>query len=221
MIAMIEPRPAVITPPQTDRVSFVGKSTLSISAALAVVALVLTSLWVGYGPRPPSGGAKQTATVVPLSQQQRTTDSNGQPIRIIATRPSSSSAKLAPPSLSGESSGSASSAAVPAVQSFSTETASRSASADIRSPAKSPEDTSTSGLGTDTTTNSPVDQSVATSGSVDLNSASVEQLNALGAGMIGKRIIEFRPYVSVDELLARRVLKRSDYEAIRGAVTIR
>jgi hypothetical protein len=49
----------------------------------------------------------------------------------------------------------------------------------------------------------------------------VEQLNALGAGMIGKRIIEFRPYVSVDELLARRVLKRSDYEAIKGVVTVR
>ncbi|MCJ2139972.1 hypothetical protein MKL20_08055 [Methylobacterium sp. E-066] len=39
--------------------------------------------------------------------------------------------------------------------------------------------------------------------------------------MIGKRIIEFRPYTSVDDLLARRVLKRSDYEAIKGAVTIR
>ncbi|WP_281407112.1 helix-hairpin-helix domain-containing protein [Methylobacterium sp. WL64] len=96
-----------------------------------------------------------------------------------------------------------------------------SASADIRSPAKSTEDTSTSGLSAATTTNGPVDQSVATASSVDLNSASVEQLNALGAGMIGKRIIEFRPYVSVDELLARRVLKRSDYEAIKGAVTVK
>ena len=199
-----------------------GKSTLSISAALAVVALVLTSLWVGYGPRPQSGRDKQAATVVPLSQQQRTTDSNGQPIRIIATGPSSSSAERnAPPSLSGESSGLASSASTPAVPSPSTQTVSPSASADIRSPAKSPEDTSPSDLNAATTTTGPVDQSAATAGSVDLNSASVEQLNALGAGMIGKRIIEFRPYSSVDDLLARRVLKRSDYEAIKGAVTIR
>ncbi|WP_313899054.1 ComEA family DNA-binding protein [Methylobacterium sp. J-072] len=199
-----------------------GKSTLSISAALAVIAVILTSLWVGYGPRPPSGGAKQAATVVPLSQQQRTTDSNGQPIRIITTGPSSGSAqRIASPSPSGESSGSASSATNPAVKSPSTETVSPSALADIRSPAKSPEDASTSGLSAATTTASPVDQSAATAGSVDLNSASVEQLNALGAGMIGKRIIEFRPYTSVDDLLARRVLKRSDYEAVRGAVTIR
>ncbi|TXN75479.1 helix-hairpin-helix domain-containing protein [Methylobacterium sp. WL18] len=91
----------------------------------------------------------------------------------------------------------------------------------MRSPAKSPEDASTSGLSAATTTISPVDQSATTVGSVDLNSASVEQLNALGAGMIGKRIVEFRPYVSVDELLARRVLKRSDYEAIKGAVTVK
>ena len=199
-----------------------GKSALSVSAILAVVAVVLTSVWVGYGPRSQSGGEKQAATVVPLSKQQRTTDSSGQPIRIITTGPSSSSAqRIAPTSLSREPSESASSAATPAVQSPSTETVSPSASADIRSPAKSPENTSTTGLSAGTTTNGPVDQSVATASSVNLNSASVEQLNALGAGMIGKRIIEFRPYLSVDELLARRVLKRSDYEAIKGAVTVK
>ena len=219
---MLERSLPAITPPETNRVSFVGKSTLFISAILAVFAVVLTSLWVGYGPRPQSGREKQAATVVPLSQQQRTTDSNGQAIRIITTGPSSGSAqRTGPASLGGESSGSASSAATPAVPSPSTETVSPSASAEIRSPAKSPEDAATSGLNAATTTTSPVDQSVATTGSVDLNSASVEQLNALGAGMIGKRIIEFRPYVSVDELLARRVLKRSDYEAIKGVVTVR
>jgi len=56
---------------------------------------------------------------------------------------------------------------------------------------------------------------------VDLNTATVEQLNALGAGMIGKRILEFRPYASTAELLTRRVLKRADYETIKGAVTVR
>ncbi|MCJ2054458.1 ComEA family DNA-binding protein [Methylobacterium sp. J-070] len=72
----------------------------------------------------------------------------------------------------------------------------------------------------DTTANS-ANEPAATGGSVDLNSASVEQLNALGAGMIGKRIIEFRPYASVDDLVTRRVLKRSDVETIKGAVTVR
>jgi DNA uptake protein ComE-like DNA-binding protein len=61
----------------------------------------------------------------------------------------------------------------------------------------------------------------ATGGRVDLNSASIEQLNALGAGMIGKRVIEFRPYASVEDLVTRRVLKRADYETIRAAVTAR
>ncbi len=58
-------------------------------------------------------------------------------------------------------------------------------------------------------------------GSVDLNTASVEQLNGLGAGMIGKRIIEFRPYTSPEELLTRRVLKRADYDTIKNAITVR
>nr|WP_076729477.1 helix-hairpin-helix domain-containing protein [Methylobacterium radiotolerans] len=58
-------------------------------------------------------------------------------------------------------------------------------------------------------------------GSVDLNTATVEQLNALGAGMTGKRIIEFRPYVSPDELMTRRVLKRADYDTIKNSITVR
>ncbi|MCJ2101941.1 ComEA family DNA-binding protein [Methylobacterium sp. E-046] len=66
-----------------------------------------------------------------------------------------------------------------------------------------------------------MDDPATTNGTVDLNSASVEQLNALGAGMIGKRIIEFRPYASAEELLSRRVLKRADYETIRVAITAR
>ncbi|MGH1571816.1 ComEA family DNA-binding protein [Methylobacterium sp. P31] len=60
-----------------------------------------------------------------------------------------------------------------------------------------------------------------TGGSVDLNTASVEQLNALGAGMIGRRIIEFRPYASPEDLVTRRVLKRADYETIKAAITAR
>ncbi|WP_244540039.1 helix-hairpin-helix domain-containing protein [Methylobacterium sp. 13MFTsu3.1M2] len=56
---------------------------------------------------------------------------------------------------------------------------------------------------------------------VDLNTASVEELNALGAGMIGRRIVAFRPYGSPEDLVTRRVLKKADYEAIRAAVAVR
>ena len=74
---------------------------------------------------------------------------------------------------------------------------------------------------TETTPESAEIQSPTLNGNVDLNTATVEQLNGLGAGMIGKRIIEFRPYASTEDLISRRVLKRTDYDAIKGAVTVR
>ncbi len=60
------------------------RSTLFISAALAVVSVVLTSLWIGYGPRPQVAQDKRASTVVPLSKQERTgLDAKGQAIRTI------------------------------------------------------------------------------------------------------------------------------------------
>ncbi|WP_233382533.1 helix-hairpin-helix domain-containing protein [Methylobacterium sp. C25] len=56
---------------------------------------------------------------------------------------------------------------------------------------------------------------------IDLNSAPVEALNSLGAGMIGKTIIANRPYASPDDLVTRRVLKRQDYEIIKPHVVAR
>ncbi|WP_244424632.1 hypothetical protein [Methylobacterium nodulans] len=49
----------------------------------------------------------------------------------------------------------------------------------------------------------------------------MEELNALGAGMIGRRIIAFRPYASPEDLVTKRVLKRADYEIIKAAVVVR
>ena len=60
----------------------------------------------------------------------------------------------------------------------------------------------------------------ASSGGVDLNAASLEQLNGLNAGMIGRAIVRGRPYAAPSELLDRRILTRSDYEKIRGRVTV-
>lgn len=57
---------------------------------------------------------------------------------------------------------------------------------------------------------------------VDLNTASVEQLNALrNAGSIARAIIRHRPYASVDDLVKRRILRRSVYEKVKDQVTVR
>lgn len=58
-------------------------------------------------------------------------------------------------------------------------------------------------------------------GLVDLNNGSFEQLNSLrGAGPIGRAIIRGRPYASVEELVTKRVLRRSVYEQVKDQVTV-
>jgi DNA uptake protein ComE-like DNA-binding protein len=58
----------------------------------------------------------------------------------------------------------------------------------------------------------------ASSPRVDLNSASVADLNALGGGMIGRAIVGGRPYASPEDLLAKRVLNRATYERIKDQI---
>jgi len=55
---------------------------------------------------------------------------------------------------------------------------------------------------------------------IDLNSASVEELNALGGGRIGRAIVSGRPYRSPDELLHKRVLSRATFEQIKGQIIV-
>jgi DNA uptake protein ComE-like DNA-binding protein len=55
---------------------------------------------------------------------------------------------------------------------------------------------------------------------VDLNSASVEELNALGGGRIGRAIVNGRPYRSPDELLHKRVLTRATFEQIKEQIIV-
>jgi hypothetical protein len=197
----------------------VVRSALSISAGLAVVSVVLATLWVSHGPRPLVTQGKQASAVVPISQQPQRLDSNGQPIRTITTGPSSGPAvsdtrssqngMVVDPTPSASIPPAGSSSSVPA-----------DPSTDTRPPTRLADVAPVSGLRSETNGNSANDPS-ATEGTVDLNSASVEQLNALGAGMIGKRIVEFRPYAMPEDLVTRRVLKKSDYDAIRPAVTVR
>ena len=59
------------------------------------------------------------------------------------------------------------------------------------------------------------------SGAVNLNTASLDELNSLGAGMIGRTIIYGRPYASPDDLVERRLLTYRDFARIRDRVTVR
>ncbi|WP_445501513.1 ComEA family DNA-binding protein [Microvirga sp. G4-2] len=57
---------------------------------------------------------------------------------------------------------------------------------------------------------------------VDLNTASFEQLNSLrNAGPLGRAIVKGRPYASVEDLVKRKVIRRSVYEKIKDQVTVR
>lgn len=182
------------------------RSVLSVSAGLAVIAVLFAALWIGYGPRPQGGPDRRAAGAIPLSQQGRTpVDTKGQAIRTIAP---------------GSASGPGMAATTPPISSPSA-TAPANRSADLGSPAPASDGMSTTGLRPEIAPGSTQDSAVSPGGTVDLNSASVEQLNGLGAGMIGKRIIEFRPYTAPEDLLTRRVLKRADYDTIRNAITVR
>lgn len=56
---------------------------------------------------------------------------------------------------------------------------------------------------------------------VDLNRASLEQLNSLkGAGALGRAIVKGRPYRSVDDLVKKKVLRRAVYEKIKDQITV-
>lgn len=196
------------------------RSTLFISAGLAAVSVVLATLWISHGPRPQMSQGKQASAAVPISQL-RPTGSSGQPVRTIATGPSTGSALSSTPSQQNRGSvDPAPLAVIPNSDSASTQPGNFRSPTDAGSPSRLADVVSSSGSGPDPAANSTGAPS-ATGGSVDLNSASIEQLNALGAGMIGKRVIEFRPYASVEDLVTRRVLKRADYDTIRAAVTAR
>ena len=53
---------------------------------------------------------------------------------------------------------------------------------------------------------------------VDLNTASVEELNRLG-GRFGRAIVAGRPYTSVDELVSKRVITRATFSQIKDQIT--
>jgi DNA uptake protein ComE-like DNA-binding protein len=57
---------------------------------------------------------------------------------------------------------------------------------------------------------------------IDLNTASFEQLNAIrGVGSVARAIIKKRPYASVEDLVKRKVIRRSVYEKLKDQVAVR
>lgn len=64
-----------------------------------------------------------------------------------------------------------------------------------------------------------IDTPVPAGATVNLNTASVEALNQLpGGGAIGRTIVAHRPYRSIDDLINKRVLRRSVFERIKQQV---
>ncbi len=61
----------------------------------------------------------------------------------------------------------------------------------------------------------PAGVAVAAPRRVDLNTASLDELNGLGGGMVGRAIIAGRPYRSPEDLLAKRVLNKTTFARIR------
>ncbi|MGU3468180.1 helix-hairpin-helix domain-containing protein [Methylobacterium sp. C33D] len=190
-----------------------SRSTLSISAGLAVAAVVLAGLWVSYGPRPHASRDRQASATIPVSKQDRSgIDPQGEAIRSVYPGPNAGSAQRAAPAPRNATAAPPSSLAAtpPASPAASSDTPAASGAARPTPPQTQAEGAPGSG------------QPPASPGQgVDLNTASVEELNALGAGMIGRRIVAFRPYGSPEDLVTRRVLKKADYEAIRAAVAVR
>jgi DNA uptake protein ComE-like DNA-binding protein len=67
----------------------------------------------------------------------------------------------------------------------------------------------------------PVAETAKAAGRVNLNTASVADLNGLGAGMIGRAIVAGRPYRDAEDLLSKRVLNRSTFAHIKDQVAAR
>ncbi len=62
----------------------------------------------------------------------------------------------------------------------------------------------------------------AAGGLVDLNTGSFEELNTIeGGGPVGRAIIKGRPYTSPEQLVTKKVLRRSIYEKIKDKITVR
>jgi DNA uptake protein ComE-like DNA-binding protein len=135
------------------------------------------------------------------------------PVHQAMERPDAQVAKVEAPGLA--QSGDQSNEAISSAQTAPATSGSPVADQTMQSATAAPKTTPVTGL------SAPVSVSPS-AGLVDLNTASLEQLNALqGGGLIGRAIIRRRPYTSVEDLLVKQVLSRSTYKRIADQVTVR
>ena len=192
-----------------------NRTTLSVSAGLVAVSAVVAGLWISHGLR--SGADRDRG---PSSAAQSAPE--GQSIRTVYPGPLSGPAQgISPLPQAGTIAAPPPVAVAPAL-------ASSSASPDLRSspieptpPEQQSDSAPITVAAAETAAITSENQPAPSGPGTDLNTASVKELNALGAGMIGRRIIAFRPYASPEDLVSRRVLKKADYEIIKAAITAR
>lgn len=200
-----------------------NRSTLFISAVLVAVSATGAGFWVSHPPRFQAGQDKQPASVAQLSTQQHTaTDPDGEPVRTVYPGPQAGAVQRLSRSVQNEVAAAPSRppAAVPAAVAGEPAAVERDTSEvppspkpDVVVPADSADVSSSPA--------SAAAEPAASGTGIDLNTDSVEELNALGAGMIGRRIITFRPYSSPEDLITWRVLKKSDFDIIKTSIMVR
>ena len=192
-----------------------NRSTLSVSAGLVAVSVVVAGLWVSQGLR--SGADRDRR---PSSAAQSA--SEGQSIRTVYPGPLSGPAQgNSPLPQAGTIAAPPPVAAAPALASSTPPPDLRSSPIEPTPPEQQSDSTPITVATAETAATSSENQPASAGPGADLNTASVKELNALGAGMIGRRIIAFRPYASPEDLVTKRILKQADYEIIKAAVTVR
>ncbi|GJE27351.1 ComEA family DNA-binding protein [Methylobacterium organophilum] len=193
-------------------------STLFLGFTLAVLAAVLTLLWQAFGPRPLPPSALQGPATKPAPTAPAPAERTEEPgVRSVYPGPRPSAAPR--PGSSAEAPAAPAPAPAPLPEAGTEKPApaapARGAEAapPDEMPGEDPQDVPAAPA--------PAEAAGGETGGVDLNTASVEQLNGLGAGMIGRVIVAGRPYASPDDLVTRRILTRRDFETIRPHVTVR
>ncbi|MBB3900865.1 helix-hairpin-helix domain-containing protein [Methylobacterium brachythecii] len=175
-------------------------STLFLGFTLVALAMAGAGLWQAFGPRAPRPAAPSSVAVAPAQRPKPLQPNLAEPtepgVRSVypGGRPTAAARPASPESVPSPTARQTPAAIAPAPV----------------EPAPAPEQPAAQ---------SPAEQ--AAGDGIDLNSAPIEALNALGAGMIGKTIVANRPYASPEDLVTRRVLKRQDYETIKPRVVAR
>ncbi|GEP08972.1 helix-hairpin-helix domain-containing protein [Methylobacterium gnaphalii] len=179
-------------------------STLFLGFTMVALAAALAGLWQAFGPRAPRPAAPPSVTEAPAQRPKPLQPSLTEPaepgVRSVYPGGRPTAARPSPPESAPPS---------PTARQVPVEAAPPPVEP-APAPAPAPEQQAA---------RQPAEPPA--EDGIDLNSAPVETLNTLGAGMIGKTIVANRPYASPEDLVTRRVLKRQDYEIIKPHVVAR